>query len=114
MDLPSREVDLLIRGAIAERRLIRFMLKGCLRIAEPHDYGIRDGECQLLVYQLAGQSSSGPVPAWRWVRVAGASDFQLLDRTFAGGRTTPSGQHARWDRVFARVAPAPVGQRRRR
>src|SRR5437016_10106156 len=114
MELPSREVDLLVRAAIAERRLIRFMLNGCLRIAEPHDYGIRNGVCELLVYQIAGQSNSGAIPEWRCVRVAAASRVEMLDRTFAGGRKTPSGQHLRWDRLFARVAPGPEQRTSRR
>jgi hypothetical protein len=114
MGTPSSDVDLLLRRAIAEKLLIRFVLNGCVRIVEPHDYGIRNGVCQLLVYQIDGQSNSGPLPAWRWVRVDGASGFQLLDRTFAGGRVAPSGEHARWDRVFARVAPAAAHRTSRR
>jgi hypothetical protein len=107
MDSTPSEVDLLVRTAIAERRLIRFMLNGCLRIAEPHDYGIRNGVAQLLVYQIEGQSHSGRIPEWRWVRLAVASNFEVLDRTFAGGRPAPSGRHSQWDRIFVRVTPAP-------
>lgn len=38
-----------------------------MRIAEPHDYGIRDGVAQLLVFQVGGESRSGTLPNWRWV-----------------------------------------------
>ena len=34
--------------AIAERRLISFVYDGRARVAEPHDYGVRNGAVQLL------------------------------------------------------------------
>jgi len=92
-----------IRTAIAQKRLIQFTLRGKVRIAEPHDYGIRDGAPQLLVYQIGGESSSGKLPNWRWVVLAHASGFQLLDRSFAGRRPAPSGRHSPWDQIFVRV-----------
>jgi hypothetical protein len=98
-----REVDRILRRAIAERRLIRFWLDGHERIAEPHDYGIKNDSVHVLVYQVAGSSKSGRLPDWRWVRLARASAFELLDQRFAGGRDVPSGRHAEWDRLFLRV-----------
>jgi hypothetical protein len=97
------EDDALIRLAITQKRLIRFSLHGYARIAEPHDYGIRNGVPQLLVYQVAGESKSGKLPNWRWVILSEASEFQLLDQTFPGGRPTPSGKHSPWEHLFLRV-----------
>jgi hypothetical protein len=33
------------------------------------------------------------------------SDAQLFDQTFSGGRSTPSGKHHKWDKLFLRVKP---------
>lgn len=101
-----RDVDRILRQAIREKRLIRFQLDGLERVAEPHDYGVKKGLVHVLVYQVAGRSKSGPLPDWRWVRLARASDFELLDERFAGGREIPSGRHAEWDQLFLRVEPA--------
>src|SRR5947208_3520425 len=69
-----------IRSAITHTRLLQFVLRGHVRIAEPHDYGIRNGVPQLLVYQVAGASSSGKLPNWRWVVLAQATELRVLDR----------------------------------
>jgi hypothetical protein len=98
--------DATIRQAISQKRLLRFSLRGRLRVAEPHDYGIRHGVPQLLVYQVGGESASGRLPNWRWVVLSEASGFHLLEQTFPGGRPAPSGRHSRWERLFARVGPA--------
>ncbi len=97
--------DAIIRGAIRDKRLVSFSLHGCVRVAEPHDYGIRNGEPQLLVYQVGGESRSGKLPNWRWVILSHATGFALLDQTFAGGRVAPSGNHSPWERLFLRVGP---------
>jgi hypothetical protein len=97
--------DARLRFAIAHRRLVRFTLRGRPRIAEPHDYGVIDGDERLLAYQVAGETSPGKkLPGWRWVRLAEASAFEVLEATFPGGREAPSGKHAKWDRLFLRVA----------
>jgi hypothetical protein len=99
--------DRLIRQAIREKRLIRFvMMNGGARVAEPHDYGIRKGEPTVLVWQLSGASRSGKLPDWRWIQLAKASDFAVLDETFAGGRGTAHSRHSDWDTLWARVEPA--------
>ena len=95
--------DQRIRYAIAERRLVKFTLFGRDRIAEPHDYGIRNGAPQLLVYQVGGESRSGKLPAWRWVVLGHASNFEVLEQTFAGSRNAEVRNHMAWDRLFARV-----------
>lgn len=95
--------DQRIRFAIAEKRLIKFLLNGLWRIGEPHDYGIRNGAPQLLVYQVRGESRSGKLPAWRWVVLGHASAFEVLDETFPGSRNAEVRHHMLWDKVFARV-----------
>jgi len=92
-----------IRFAIAKKRLLQFALYGRVRIAEPHDYGIRNGAPQLLVYQVGGESRSGKLPSWRWVVLGQASRFEVLDQTFPGSRHAEARHHAHWDRIFARV-----------
>jgi hypothetical protein len=99
----SKRGDQRIRFAIANKRLLRFRLHDLLRIAEPHDYGIRGGAPQLLVYQVGGKSRSGRLPAWRWVVLGHASDFEVLDETFAGSRNAEARHHVVWDKIFARV-----------
>jgi hypothetical protein len=98
-------LDQLLRRAITERRLITFMLNGCRRIAEPHDYGIRCGVPRLFCFQTGGESSSGAALGWRWAALAKISQLQLLDITFAGPRAVPTGQHIEWDELFASVSP---------
>jgi hypothetical protein len=93
--------DATIRAAIAEKRIVEFSFRGTVRIAEPHDYGVRNGAPQLLVYQIGGDSRSGSLPNWRWILLADAFDFRMLEARFAGGRA--AGRHAEWDQLFLRV-----------
>jgi hypothetical protein len=107
---PSRKAatagnDALIRCAIAERRLIRFEVDGLVRIAEPHDYGIRKDVPQLLAYQTGGQSKSGKLPNWRWFVISRMSNLEILSQSFAGGRPSPSGKHSAQE-LFLRVEGA--------
>ena len=102
-DLRQGNDDQRIRYAIATKHLLQFKLHGLARIAEPHDYGIRSGAPQLLVYQVAGESRSGKLPSWRWVMLGHAADFEVLDQTFPGSRNAEVHRHAQWDRLFARV-----------
>jgi hypothetical protein len=96
--------DRLLRRAIAARRLIRFTLAGCDRVAEPHDYGIQNGRLRLFFYQVGGNSSSGTPLGWRWADLDKLSALELLDDTFAGARITPSGRHIAWDALLASVS----------
>jgi hypothetical protein len=91
-------------GAIHSRHQISFMYQGKPRIVEPHDYGMQNDRARLLTYQIGGGSSSGRLPDWRWFDVANISDLEVLDQTFPGNRTVPSGRHHQWDVLFARVA----------
>jgi 5-formyltetrahydrofolate cyclo-ligase len=95
-------LDELIRTAIEHRRLIRFRYHDKDRIVEPHDYGVQNGSIKLLGYQVGG-SSRGRLPNWRWWETAMISDLRLLDKTFPGGRPTPSAKHHKWDVLFIRV-----------
>lgn len=96
--------------AIDETRLIRLVYKNRERIVEPHDYGIQNGTAKLLGYQVAG-SSSHKLPDWRSMEEDLISDIQILNRTFPGGRPTPSGKHHKWDKLFIRVKPADTGRK---
>jgi len=103
VELPQ-PIDNLLRIAISQRRKIRFWYAGKERIAEPHDYGIQNGQLRLLAYQVGGQSSTGHLPNWRWLDVSRIKDMEILDQTFAGNRPAPSGQHQKWDDLLLRVS----------
>jgi hypothetical protein len=102
---PRPNINPLLWKAIDETRLIRLFYKNRERIVEPHDYGIQNGTVKLFGYQVGG-SSSHKLPNWRWMEENLISGIELLNRTFSGGRPTPSGQHHKWDRLFIRVKPA--------
>jgi hypothetical protein len=102
METPPTDLDALIRTAIEQKRLVELVYSNKRRILEPHDYGINKGTIKLLGYQVAG-ASSGRLPNWRWLEVKSISDLRLLDRTFPGGRPSPSGKHHQWDQLFLRV-----------
>ena len=70
--------------AIKEKRLIEFVYRiGQPRIAEPHDYGVRNGVESLLVVSI--------------------QQLRVLDRRFPGTRADASQHHRAWDTLFARV-----------
>ena len=90
----------LISAAIAERHLVAFVLHGLARVAEPHLLGEHAGRIQMLVFQVAGSSSSGSLPHWRRVDLADITDLRVLAEGFPGPRTD---SFPNWDRVIARV-----------
>ena len=92
-----------LKKAISERKVISFQYHGKNRLAEPHDYGRHRGARRLLSYQVEGQSASGGLPDWRLVEVADIANLKITPRTFQGNRPTPSGQHYKWDAIFASV-----------
>jgi hypothetical protein len=100
----TTKVDEVLRAAIRQKRLVKVTYLGKVRIVEPHDYGVHNGSAKLLSYQLAG-ASSGPLPNWRWMEVDSISEIEPLDRTFRGGRPSPSGKHHTWDELYLRVDP---------
>ena len=77
-----------------------------VRIIEPHDYGVLQGETtrKLLAYQLGGESRSGDVPEWREFEVADIRYLKTLSEHFSGTRAALSGKHHKWYRVFASVS----------
>jgi len=103
MGTVQSKIDRAIRKAIEEKRLIEFCFHDLIRIGEPHDYGLRNGTDQLLVYQVGGKSHSGGLPNWRWVKVAEISELKLLKATFDGNRPPPSGRHIAWNELYLRV-----------
>jgi hypothetical protein len=94
----------MLRTAIAARHLISFTLSGCRRVAEPHDYGIINGETRLFFYQTGGESHSGKPVGWRWAVLSKISDLEMLDEHFPGPRAGPSERHVKWDQLFASVS----------
>jgi len=96
----------LLKRAIDERRLVSFVSRGCRRIGEPHDYGIKGGLARLFFYQTGGQSRSKPARGWRWAELGDMSELVLLDETFPGPRDAPSGRHIEWDSLIASVSAA--------
>jgi len=95
----------LLWRAIEDRRMIRLLYHRRNRILEPHDHGILNGSVQLLAYQVGG-SSSRPLPNWILMKANEITDLELLDQTFPGGRSTASGKHLKWNKLFIRVKPA--------
>jgi bifunctional DNA-binding transcriptional regulator/antitoxin component of YhaV-PrlF toxin-antitoxin module len=94
-------LDLLIRMAIAHRRIVDLVYADRRKQVEPHDYGIRHGEAQLLVYQRSGESRSADPTGWRSLKLASISDFHVKEEKFPGRR--PADRHIDWDKIFARV-----------
>ena len=90
----------MISAAIAERHLVAFVLHGLARVAEPHLLGEHAGRMQMLVFQVAGSSSSGSLPHWRRVDLVDVMELRVLPDRFAGSRTD---SYPAWDRVIARV-----------
>jgi hypothetical protein len=98
------DIDELLRVAIAEKRLVTFVLDGYRRVAEPHDFGVIDGVRRLFFFQVGGASHSGRPLGWRWAIVDKMSELRLLDDHFPGSRSVPSGRHHRWEILFASVS----------
>lgn len=100
----ERTLDGQLRFAIANRRLIRFTYEAVVRVAEPHDYGLRDGAPRLLAYQRQkGERKDPRARGWRWLDLAKIQDCSVLEDTFSGTRESADQRHHRWDVLFARV-----------
>ena len=99
----NTDFDQLIRTAIAQRCLLKFMYDRHARLAEPHDYGIHKGVRKLLCYQVDGGSGSGKIPDWRSFMVDRMADIALTDIGFGGSRPV-DGRHIEWDELFASVS----------
>lgn len=101
---PEQTLDGQLRFAIANKRLIRFTYESAVRVAEPHDYGVRDAAPKLLAYQRqkAGRKDH-QVRGWRWLDISKIHDCIVLEDSFGGTRETVDQQHHRWDVLYARV-----------
>jgi hypothetical protein len=98
-------LDRQLRFAIAHKRLIEVRYGGRRRLAEPHDYGMKNGSPKLLIYQLrsGGAAPGADARGWRLLDVGKISICAVSESTFAGSRADSSQQHFVWDEVFARV-----------
>lgn len=102
---PRHSLDTQLRFAITNKRLIRVTYDGVVRIAEPHDYGLRDGAAKLLAYQRqrAGRKDH-LVRGWRWLDISRIQECDVLEDSFSGTRETGDQQHHHhWDVLYARV-----------
>jgi hypothetical protein len=101
---PEYTLDRQIRFAIAKKRLIQFTYESVVRVAEPHDYGLRDGAPKLLAYQRQkAQRKDHRVRGWRSLDIAKIHDCSVLEDSFSGTRETADQQHHHWDVLYARV-----------
>jgi hypothetical protein len=101
---PQQTLDTQLRFAIANKRLIRFSYDGAVRIAEPHDYGLRDGADKVLVYQRekAGRKDER-ARGWRLLDTSRILDCSALEESFKGTREAAYQEHHQWDVLYARV-----------
>jgi hypothetical protein len=97
-------LDSQLRFAIANKRLIRFTYDGAVRVAEPHDYGLRDGATKVLAFQRekAGRKNRD-VLGWRWLDTSKIHDCIVLEASFSGTREAAAQHHHHWDVLYARV-----------
>jgi len=100
----ERALDMQLRFAIANRRLLRFTYDGAVRVVEPHDYGVRKGETKVLAFQRekAGRKTDD-MRGWRWLETSKMLDCSVLEETFAGSRRAEHQRHHQWDLLHARV-----------
>jgi hypothetical protein len=97
-------LDQQLRFAIANKRLIQFTYEGAQRVAEPHDYGLRDGVVKTLVYQRRkGNRQDDRARGWRSLEISKIHDCVVLEDAFAGSRAKAEQHHLDWDVLFARV-----------
>jgi len=101
---PERTLDAQLRFAIAHKRLLRFTYGGVVRVAEPHDYGVCNGQTNVLVFQREKAGRQGDaVRGWRWLRTSKIRGCVVLADTFEGSRQEADQQHHHWDVLYARV-----------
>jgi hypothetical protein len=103
-EAPADSLDARLRFAIANKRLIEFKYDGATRVAEPHDYGLRDGSVTVLAFQRkkAGQQNDD-VRGWRSLEVSKIEECVVLEDTFRGTREQAAQHHQEWDVLYARV-----------
>ena len=78
-------MDTRICDAIRTLAVLQLDYDGRLRIVEPHCHGTsRTGKEALRVYQIAGESKSGPGSGWRMLVVEKISGLHATGQRFAG------------------------------
>jgi len=97
-------IGALIRFAIANRRLVEVDYDGATRVAEPHDYGVQNGDERLLVFQLGGSARTGhSQTGWRLLELSKIEALAVLEDTFKGSGRQSHRDHYQWDVMHARV-----------
>jgi hypothetical protein len=100
-------LDSQLRFAIANKRLIRFTCESAVRVAEPHDYGVREGAPKLLAFQRQkADRSDDSVRGWRWLDISKIQECIVLTAGFDGTCQAADQQHHHWDILYARVDQA--------
>lgn len=91
-----------IEHAIKNHHQITFEYHGSIRLGEPHVFGQTKGKDEVLLFQLAGASSSqDDLPNWRRFQVEEMKNVTELKTSFKGAKPTPSGRHSAWDTRYA-------------
>lgn len=88
-------IDMMIREAMSEKKLVSFDYDDFHRIAELHVYGRQSDKNGVLANQIGGQSSSGEL-GWKIMYVNKITNMKILDETFQGKRET-TGMHTSWE-----------------
>lgn len=104
ISIGANHMEQLIQEAIATKKLVEFAYGGHQRLIEPHVLGVNGGVIQVFGYQIAGSSSSGGIPEWRFFDLLKISGLKLTSTSFHGRRPFPSGKHSSWDRQIAIVS----------
>ena len=80
------KIEAIVQAAILERRALVFAYEGDglpERTGHPHALFLgATGETLVDVFQVAGFSSTGPLPAWRSFDVARITSAEKLDTTY--------------------------------
>ncbi len=92
-------MNLLIKQAISEKKLLSVYYGPGYRTVEPCAYGAgTDGQHLLRAFQTSGASASGEHVNWKLFRVDRLRQISILDRSFLGGRP----DYRRNDRAMTR------------
>jgi len=90
--------DEMIRWAITEKKLLEFDYDSYHRIVEPHIYGRKNENNQILAYQIRGYSSDGEL-GWKRMYMNKIANMRVLDEPFPGMREVLN-EHSKWDLIY--------------
>ena len=98
-------LDVQIRFAIANRRLVQLAYHGRVRVAEPHDYGRLNHTTKLLIYQVSTSPDTQKKDAkgWRLLELSDITECVVLEGSFPGSRGESYKRHLPWEIVYSRV-----------